>query len=45
MNIIDPMYNDNKNNIFFNMSQKGEKKVFNLRFKPDCENFNYFVNY
>ena len=45
MNIIDPMYNDNKNNIFFNMSQKGEKKVFNLRFKPDCEDFNYYVNY
>ena len=45
MNIIDPSYNDNKNNIYFNMSKKGEKKVFNLRFKPDCEDFNYYINY
>ena len=25
--------------------KKGETKVFNLRLKPDCELFDYFINY
>ena len=45
MNIIDPKYNDGNNDIFFDMLQKGETKVFNLRLKPDCELFDYFINY
>ena len=45
MNIIDPKYNDGNNDIYFNISKKGETKVFNLRLKPDCELFDYFINY
>ena len=45
MNIIDPKYNDGNNDIFFDMLNKGETKVFNLRLKPDCELFDYFINY
>ena len=45
MNIIDPLYNNNINDVYFSMSKKGETKVFSLRLKPDCENFDYHINY
>lgn len=45
MNIIDPLYNNNINDEYFSMSKKGETKVFSLRLKPDCENFDYHINY
>jgi len=45
MNIIDPSYNNNINYVYFNMSKKGETKVFSLRLKPDCEDFDYHINY
>ena len=49
LNDIDPFYDDikklqfledNKVNIKFVIGEK-DKKVFNLRFKPDCEDFDY----
>ena len=45
MNIVDPLYNDNNDKVLFSMSKKGEKKVFNLRLKPDCEIFDYHIDY
>ena len=53
LNNIDPFYDDMKKleflpnniiNIKFNMD-KGDKKVFNLRFKPDCEDFDYEIEH
>ena len=45
MNIVDPLYNTNNDKVIFSMSKKGEKKVFNLRLKPDCEIFDYHIEY
>ena len=45
MNIVDPLYNDGNDSVYFNMTKKGETKVFNLRLKPDCEDFDYHINY
>ena len=45
MNIIDPSHNNNINDVYFSMSKKGETKVFFFFLKPDCENFDYHINY
>ena len=53
LNNIDPFYDDMKKieiqannviNIKFDMAE-GDKKVFNLRFKPDCEDFDYEIEH
>ena len=53
LNVIDPYYDDlnkieflkdNIQNIKFNMGE-GEKMVFNLRFKADCEDFDYEIEH
>ena len=53
LNNIDPFYDDankiellenNIVNIKFDMA-KGDKKLFNLRFKPDCEDFDYEIEH